>query len=131
MTLPMTVMVEVMVTAIVEVIRLMNMPIGSPTLKSSTRTIVRTFMIKNAAPTAQDVRGLGLKATLRSGAQATQNVAVKPRRPSFGVQVVQISQMGSAEHTVQNAAKLASLTILTQQKSVAAKPGGLTDYKIA
>merc|ERR1712051_325386 len=121
----------VMVAAIAEVIKLMNMLIGSPTHRSSIQMIVRTFMIKNAAPIAQDVRGLGRKATLRSGAQATQNVAVKQRRPSFGVKVVQISQMGSAEHTVQNAAKLASLTILTQLKSVAARLGGLTDYKIA
>ena len=87
-------------------------------------------MIKNAAPIAQDVLGLGLKATLRSGAQATQNVAVKPRRPSFGVQVVQILQMGSAEHTVQNAAKLASLTILIQRRRAAARHGN-SDYKQA
>lgn len=111
----------------VVVIRLMNMLTGGPTLKSSTRMIVRTFMIKNVARIAQDVRGLGLKVTLRSGDQATQNVAVKPRRPSFGVLVVQISLRGSAEHTVQNAVKLVSLTILTQLKSAAARPGGLTD----
>merc|ERR1712051_701307 len=124
-------MVAAMAAAKVAVIRLMNMLIGSPTHRYSTRMIVRTFMIKNVAPIARDVRGLGLKVTLRSGDQATQNVAVKPRRPSFGVLVVQILQMGSAEHTVQNAVKLASLTILTQLKSAAARPGGLTDYKIA
>ena len=127
----MTLLMTVMVAAMVVVIRLMNMLTGSPTHRYSTRMIVRTFMIKNAAPIARDVRGLGLKATLRSGAQATQNVAVKPRRPSFGVQVVQISLMGSVEHTAQNAAKLASSTILTQRKSAAARLGGLTDYKIA
>merc|ERR1719242_1413453 len=124
----MTTMVAVMVVTKVVVIRLMNMPIGSPTPRSSTRTIVRIFMIKNVAPIAQDVLGLGLKVTLRSGDQVTQNVAVKPRRPSFGVQVVQISLMGSVEHTAQNAAKLASLTILTQRKSAAARLGNLTDY---
>merc|ERR1712223_45944 len=47
----------------------------------------------------------------------------KPRRPLFGVQVVQISQMGSAALIAQNAAKLASLTILIQRRRAAARPG--------
>jgi len=92
----------------------MNMLIGNPILRSSTQTIVIIFMIKNVAPIAQDVRGLGLKVTPKNGVQTKQLVAVLPRRPLFGVQIVQISQMGSAGLSAKNAAKLASLTILTQ-----------------
>merc|ERR1712038_1167361 len=90
--------------------RSMNMLTGSPTQTSSTLTIVTIFMIKTVAPTALDVLGLGLEETLRNGGQEMQSVAVRPRRPSYGVQAVQISMMGSVKHTVQNAAKHDSLT---------------------
>merc|ERR1719479_649809 len=103
--------------------RSMNMPTGSPTQTSSTPTIATTFMTKIVVPTALDVLGLGLEETLRNGGQAMQSVAVRLRRPSYGAQVVQISMMGSVEHIVQNAAKHASLTILTQLKSAAARTG--------
>merc|ERR1712038_961690 len=103
--------------------RSMNTLIGSPTQTSSTPTIVTIFMTKIVAPTALDVLGLGLEETLRNGGQAMQSVAVKLRRPSYGVQVVQISMMGSVELTVQNAAKHASLMILTQRRSAAARLG--------
>ena len=106
----------------------MNMLIGSPTQASSTQTTVTIFMIKNVAPIALDVLGLGLKETLKNGSLTMQLVAVRPRRPLFGVQVVQISQMGSAELIAQNAAKLASLTILIQRRRAAARPGN-SDYK--
>jgi len=119
-TLPMTAMV-----AIVVMInnRSMNTPIGSLTQTSFTPMTVTIFMIKIVAPTAQDVLGLGLEETLQNGGQAMQSVAVRPRRPSFGVQAVQISMMGSVELTAQNAAKHASLTILTQRRSAAARLG--------
>merc|ERR1712038_1556296 len=96
--------------------RSMNTLIGSPTQTSSTLTIATIFMIKTVAPAALDVLGLGQEETLRNGGQAMQSVAVRPRRPSYGVQVVQISMMGYVELTAQNAAKHASLTILTQRR---------------
>merc|ERR1712156_588488 len=102
--------------------------IGSPTQASSTQTTVSIFMIKNVAPTALDVLGLGLKETLKNGSLTMQLVAVRPRRPLFGVQVVRIFQMGSAEHIAQNAAKRAFLTILIQRRRAAARPGN-SDYK--
>merc|ERR1712165_361003 len=108
----------------------MNMITGSQMQTSSTLTIVTIFMIKTVAPTALDVLGLGLEETLRNGGQAMQSVAVKQRRHSYGVQVVQISMMGSVELTAQNVAKHASLTILTQRRSAAARLGN-SDYKLA
>ena len=106
----------------------MNMLIGSPTQTSSTQTTVAIFMIKNVAPIALDVLGLGLKETLKNGSLTMQLVAVKPRRPLFGVQVVQVSKMGSAALIAQNAVKLASLTILIQRRRAAARPGN-SEYK--
>merc|ERR1712038_1700731 len=103
--------------------RSMNTPTGNLTQTSSTPMIATIFTIKIVALTALDVLGLGLEETLRNGGQVMQSVAVRQRRPSYGVQVVQISMMGSVELTAQNAAKHASLTILTQQRSAAARLG--------
>ena len=100
---------------------------GNPIHRSPTPTIVKIFMIWNVAPTALNASGRGQSETLTAGGQEKQLVAARPRRPSFGVQVVQISPMDSAGSSAQIAAKLASLTILTQRKLVGARPGEIPD----
>jgi hypothetical protein len=105
----------------------MNMLIGPPIHRYYTATTVKIFMMKSVALTALSVSGRGLSETPKNGCQRMQLVAARPRRPSFGAQVVQISQMDYAGPTAQSVAWLASLTILTQQRHAVARPGKLSD----
>ena len=105
------------------------MLIGNQIHRSSTPMTVTIFMIKNVAPTAQNVSGPGQSATPKVGSQTMQRVAAKPRRLSSGVQVVKTSQMDFVEQIALSVARLASLMIQIQQKHADARPGKIHDCK--
>jgi len=84
---------------------------------------VTIFMTKNVALTALSASGHGLSETPKVGSQTMQLVAVRPRKLSFGAQVVKISQMDSVEQIALNVARLAFLTIQTRQRLADARSG--------